>query len=718
MNPAEPANISGDPTVGILRTADSMRTEDDALDTATMTAPPRAARGREGERLFVLLTLAGSASAHPYRELLEVVTRRYWATSGSTTAALRVAATAASQHLFQLNLSSSASNRSYGGLTCVVQRGSELFILQAGSGHACVLHNGVLSFFPDHEESPNIGMAPLPEVLLNHALVTTGDTLLLTSAELVGVAGREAISRVLATPGLQELLAGLEQVGAGARHSALVARWTQRREESEEGGSPKSRVPSRRDRRAARREPRRPETPPRPTQPPGPSLGDRMIESLRLGGRGLAYLGHGIAAIAVWVADTVRILARRMLPGAEKVTRRRVRRQRPIPKENAGVLIAVAAGIPILLAIVVTLTYFRFGSAARAQNLIDQSEAEMEAARTVGSHSEDARLHWEAALEHLDAAAKLDPDGPVIMAWKEEALAALDSMDGIIHLDPVELWNIGRGPLPRQLVLRRQMMFILDPSDGWVTRLTVDATGETVVDEDPTFVHTTQQIGGQPVGSLVDLIWVDAGGERPSGGLVILEEGGALLTLDPSWESDSGTPDLERSLLGTPPAGEPRALGSFEGRLYILHDEQIERYEPRGHTYPDPPSRYFVSPPPKSLETALDMAIDGYVYILYEDGTILKFLRGESEPFDVQGLQGDLRQATALAIDPVGDSGALYVADSGNKRVVVLGPDGLFQRQFRAEGAFDGIEALAANEATSRLHVMSNGTLYVATMPQ
>ena len=161
-----------------------------------------------------------------------------------------------------------------------------------------------------------------------------------------------------------------------------------------------------------------------------------------------------------------------------------------------------------------------------------------------------------------------------------------------------------------------------------------------------------------------------------------------------------------------------QALGSYEGRLYILQDRQIERYDPRGHTYPDVPSRYFVSPPPKPLETAVDMTIDGHVYILYQDGTILKFLRGESVPFDLQGVPGDLRQATALAVNPDGDSGSLYVADSGNRRVVVLRPDGSFQSQWHAEGAFDAIEALTVSEATSQLHVISNGTLYVATMPQ
>lgn len=176
---------------------------------------------------------------------------------------------------------------------------------------------------------------------------------------------------------------------------------------------------------------------------------------------------------------------------------------------------------------------------------------------------------------------------------------------------------------------------------------------------------------------------------------------------------------MVRSFLGTPPTGTPRAVGSFGGRFYILDTvaEQLYRYEPRGDTYPDLPDRYFVTPPPRSLATALDIAIDGNIYVLYADGTILKFLQRELQPFDVRDLLGDISQVVAMAVDPDGDSGAVYVADRGSRRIVVLGPDGAFQAQFRAEEAFDELEALAVDEAARRLYTVSGGRLYIASLP-
>ena len=113
----------------------------------TLMPPARAARGREGERLFILLDLAGPASPHLYRELREVVAQTYWVTVGSITAALRQAAAAANRHLFQSNLHSTPSDRCDGSLICAVSHGDDLFILQAGSGQAYFLHREHLELY-------------------------------------------------------------------------------------------------------------------------------------------------------------------------------------------------------------------------------------------------------------------------------------------------------------------------------------------------------------------------------------------------------------------------------------------------------------------------------------------------------------------------------------------------------------------------------------------
>jgi hypothetical protein len=645
-----------------------------------------------------------------------VVAQTYWSTTGSITAALRQAAAAANRHLFNTNLHSTPSERCDGGLTCAVLHDDDLFILRAGPGRACFFHGERLECFSRGEELSPLGMGRLADVRLHHAFVAPGDTLLLASPALIGDAGEEAIARVLPRAEVQEVLAGMEQVGAGADFTALVARWALPGE-----------APATRETPRPLPHPKREPSRPKPARKPGPSLGEQMG---RVGERmkaGVRSTGRGIAAVGAGLAGGARTLFQRMLPGPDQAAHRRARARRPrpprpVPKENRAVMIAIAIGIPIVLAIIVAVAYLSLGADARFQGFVNQAEEKVASAQAAGGISEAARPHWEAALEHATAATALRPDDPVATALQAQAQAALDFLDGIVRVQPVQLWDFGPGTVPRQLIVHGQGIFVLDAAGGWVAQLTLNPTGNSVVEQEgtpPILVQTGQHLGEGEVGSLIDFAWVGPGGERQTSGLLILEEDGALISYDPAWVDEGGAPQFTRSLLGTPPTGTPGAVGSFGGRFYILDTTaaQIWRYEPRGYVYPEQPDRYFVVPPSRSLEDVLDMAIDGNVYILYHDGTIIKCLRGEPQPFDVHGLPGDISQAVALAVDPGGSSGAVYVADRGNRRVVVLGPDGAFQAQFRAGEAFDALEALAVDEAARRLYAISGGRLYVASLP-
>jgi hypothetical protein len=383
-------------------------------------------------------------------------------------------------------------------------------------------------------------------------------------------------------------------------------------------------------------------------------------------------------------------------------------------------MVGLAIGIPLVLIVTVALAYRTYGAGARFDSRVKQAEEEMVLAQAAGGTSESSRPHWQAALEHARAAVEMQPDDQVARAIQAQSLAALDLLDGVIRLEPVLLKDFGSGTVPRQLVVHGQTVFVLDPAGGWVSRLTLSQTGGRVVEEGdiPRLVTEGERVGEGTVGRLVDFVWVDLAGGRQASGLVILEEDGALISHDPAWQSEGGTPQLRRSFLGIPPES-PRAVGTYEGRLYVLDVavNQIRRYEPRGDTYPDRPDHYFVVPPSRSLADVLDMAIDGYIYLLYNDGTVSKFLSGEAEPFEVSGVPGGLSQAIALAVDPNSSSGAVYVADRGNRRIVALGPDGSYRAQFRAGEAFDLLEALVVDEALRRFYVLSGGRLYVASLP-
>ncbi|RLC96459.1 MAG: hypothetical protein DRI77_08540 [Chloroflexi bacterium] len=711
MNVMDSISPSIEPVVGALRVIGGVSLGAD-LCTAVLPSPPRAARGRENERLFILLDLGGQASSHLYRELRQVLTQTYWATAGSVTAALRQAAAAASRHLFRANLHSDPSDRCYGSIVCAVLHGEDLFILQSGPAQPCALRGDLLECFCD-EELPRLGVGPMTDARLYHTLVAVGDTMLLASPALLLEASSDALTRVLNRADVQDVTAGLEQIGAGADFTALVARWTAPSE------SPQAKAPA--IRRPAPPPPN-PEPQPRPQPAPraGPSLGERVGPVISKTGRGM---GRGIVRAGGWLASSTGALFKRMLPGREREARRRARTPRPVPQENRVVMATIAILIPVLIAVVVALAYGSFGRDARLQRLVKRAREEIALAEDAEGVVDEARPHWEAALTYASDAVEWRPDDSEIIALQAQAQAALDVLDGVVRLNPIHLMDLGSGAVTRRLIAHGQTIFVLDPAGGWVIQLTLNQLGDGVIEQDVplSLVHTGQQVGGKEVGQLVDFAWMNPGGERQTSGLVILEDGGALISYDPAWGDAEGGANLARSLLGTPPTEAARVIDSFNGRLYILDpgdDDQIWRYEPRGDVYPDQPDRYFVTSPPKPLGDALDMAIDGNIYILYADGTILKFLQGEPQPFEVRGVPDGIGQAVAFDVDRDSRSETVYVADRGAGRIIELDPDGAFRAQFCvAGGVFDELESLAVDEMAGRLYIISGGRLYTALLP-
>jgi hypothetical protein len=410
-----------------------------------------------------------------------------------------------------------------------------------------------------------------------------------------------------------------------------------------------------------------------------------------------------------------------MLPGADRRARQQQRPPRPVPKENRIVMIAIAVGIPILVALLTWFAYRTLGARSQFESVKAQVEQKAQLALTSSVVSE-TRKHWEEVLEKADEANVLSPGDERIAELQEQALQAIDDLNGVVRLRFVELANFGASDVPRRMIVHRQTVFILDPKVGWVAQVNFSLTEDGIIigDAPVTFVNTGTEIDGGAVGDLVDLAWVEAGSGRMASGLVIFEEGGGLVNYDPAWGGEAGEPHLTRSFLDTTPI-DPKAIGSFEGRLYVLDagegQGQIWRYDPQDEVYPNPAGHYFAVSPSRSLADAVDMAIDANVYILHGDGTIQKYLAGELQPFDTSGVPDGFSDPVSLAVDLDGNSGRVYVADRGNPRVVVLEPDGTFRAQFRTDEAFNELEALAVDEAAGRFYAFSGGRLYAAPLP-
>lgn len=82
------------------------------------------------------------------------------------------------------------------------------------------------------------------------------------------------------------------------------------------------------------------------------------------------------------------------------------------------------------------------------------------------------------------------------------------------------------------------------------------------------------------------------------------------------------------------------------------------------------------------LSKAVSLAIDGDMFVLTEDGNILKFTRGEQQTFTITGLEPKLdRPAKIWTYNEVNQ---IYIIEPTNKRLVVLDKTGKLIEQFTA----------------------------------
>jgi hypothetical protein len=150
--------------------------------------------------------------------------------------------------------------------------------------------------------------------------------------------------------------------------------------------------------------------------------------------------------------------------------------------------------------------------------------------------------------------------------------------------------------------------------------------------------------------------------------------------------------------------------------LYVLSPEnnQIYKYERLANRYTSP-AEYNVN---GDLEGALDMAIDGNVYLLKEGGEVMKLLRGEVKPFTIRHLPEEAL-TNATKIYKVFD-GHLYFLDPKAGRVVVATPgggaggEGAYVRQYILEGDQIGdLKDIFVDEEETKMYLIDDKRIHV-----
>lgn len=121
-------------------------------------------------------------------------------------------------------------------------------------------------------------------------------------------------------------------------------------------------------------------------------------------------------------------------------------------------------------------------------------------------------------------------------------------------------------------------------------------------------------------------------------------------------------------------------FASFTTNLYLLDPtgNQILKYILTDSGFSQP-TNYLKEIKP-DFSGAVSLTIDGAIYVLKDNGEVLKFLQGKPESFKISGLDINLNQPKKIFTTE--DLKNIYLLDSGNSRVVVIDKKGEYQSQY------------------------------------
>jgi hypothetical protein len=414
-----------------------------------------------------------------------------------------------------------------------------------------------------------------------------------------------------------------------------------------------------------------------------------------------------------------------VLPERQSTTRTYAATARPMVRARVLGFHPSGTSRAAIGALIMLLVFGLVGaSAVRVKGRLDQAQiedlvSEVEASLALADQEEGREAKIAALAEAQDLMEQAPDSQRDSDQWKRLSLslaARWDGLTGVVRLPfALALGLEGPGTMAGGIVVRQDEIYIVDQTAQSIRRCALDQEGSVVLHDEALVIGRPGSEEAGSVPQILDMEWVDAASGRLSPALVVLTSEGSLVELG----AEGSTRPVAVS--GASEWQSPRALATYQGNLYVLDPghKNIHKHVPTGDDYQQAPTDYIGASVDINWEKAVDLAIDGYVYILFSDGSVMKFAGGEPQPFAQEGLYPPLENPAGIYASPDVDS--VFVVDRDGARVVEFNKEGKFVRQYRAaldeENPPESWGAFTIDGQRGRLLVGTLTGIYSASLP-
>lgn len=153
------------------------------------------------------------------------------------------------------------------------------------------------------------------------------------------------------------------------------------------------------------------------------------------------------------------------------------------------------------------------------------------------------------------------------------------------------------------------------------------------------------------------------------------------------------------------------AIATYLNNLYFLDGEQgqIYKYTPQNNTYSKPSD--YLDTNKVDVKNSLDLVIDGNIFVLKKDGSVVKLAKGQLQDFSVKNIpEPDSAIKSPKQIFTSEETTSLYILDSN--RILKLDKSGGFIAQYAFPAEFNDIKYFSLDEKSKELMILNDNTIY------
>lgn len=661
-------------------------------------APKKAARGRELDTIFVLVSPSGDATAPAafYEQMATLAAERYFNSTGSVTAGLRTVYASLNQDLIEHNES---GKRHYeANLVCAILHEDEVFVSRVGSSVAVMRVGEQITSFPtdfSNDEAlvgPPLGVHPVPDIKMSRYKAEAGARLVLADVRLADMDSVHLAAGLKASD-IADMLAALKDY-SGPQITLLAAEFV-----PPEAPSPVGVKESRVSSRPSAAPPAGQETP-APSPAPPPVERPRRVPFV-----GLRRL---IGRFAGWLAGFlggINRLLDRLLP-------------QPVEGQRSWLRTPTAMAVTVLVPVVIVGLVVIMGVGGTGQSeyelCVQEASKTASVARSIASSDVNGTLAgWNAVISIVDRCNDIRSGDPALAALTREAQNVIDLLFQVERRDTYLIESFPNAQLTR-VVLQGVDLYALDSQNELVYRVTLGTDGRSAVPNSRIAIPSMRlgaSVGAFRVGELVDITWSEETTQ-----ILALDNTGLLIACSPRFLQSC---EAQR-LLAAERWVAPSRVQLWQGRLYILDTgaNQIWRYESSGGTYANSPSEYFIGSGRPDIRSTVDFGIDdkGSVYMLTAQGQMTKWVSGSLTSFSFANFPDgqQLTAADSMFLNSAPIAQGIYIVNRTNRTIYETTLAGTFSASYRVfnEDDFASVASVVADANQQVIYALSGNSIF------